>query len=151
MVGLEGYTDYYREKFEEGMEYQDFAMEVLLEKMGIPISCYSSKKYQHSKGENKQGIEIKNDLKYAETGNLFIETAEKTKAENANFIKSGIYRDDNSWLYLIGDYKTIFIFGIETLKGIHKTKKCKEVEIPTSQGFLLGLNHQKYALKKIEI
>lgn len=130
-------TPYYKEKFEQGLEYQDFVAVELIEQLGIPLSFFGSKKYQYNKGENKQGIEIKFDNNLEVTGNLFIEFAEKSNADNSEFIPSGILRKDNTWLYLIGNYNEIFIFDIKTLRRMYVSKKHKEVEIPTSKGFLL--------------
>jgi len=105
---------------------------------GIPLLSYSSKKYQILIGENKAGIEIKYDRKFRETGNFYIETAEKSAANNKEFVASGIFRNDNTWLFIIGDYETIFIFSKEQLKKIKNN--YKQVETPTSKGFLIPVN-----------
>lgn len=128
---------YYKEKLEQGQEYQDFVSVVMIEKLKIPLSFFGSKKYQYGVGENQQGIEIKFDDRLEETGNLYIEVAEKTKAENQQYISSGVMRNDNTWLYLIGNYNEIFIFDKKILKRMYLSRKHKEVEIPTSKGFLL--------------
>jgi hypothetical protein len=76
--------------------------------------------------------------------------SEKSNADNVNFINSGIYRNDNTWLYIIGNYKILFIFGKSTLKLMYKSKRYREVEIPTSKGFLVPkVDAEKYALKII--
>lgn len=129
-------TDYYKEKLQQGLYFQDYVVE-LLYKNGIPLISYSSKEYQNMIGENKAGIEIKNDMNFRKTGNLYIETAEKSKAENQCFVKSGIYRNDNTWLYLIGDKETVFVLSKKQLQILHKKNKYREVEIATSRGFLL--------------
>ena len=144
-------TEYYKEMLEKGLEYQDFVMEKLIEELGISLTQYSSKKFQYTVGENKQGIELKFDDRYKKTGNLYIETAEKSNANNTRFISSGIYRNDNTWLYLIGNYEMIFIFSKKYLVYIHKKHLYKEIEIPTSQGFLLDSEGaDKYCLRKID-
>lgn len=141
-------TAYYKEKLEQGLTYQDFVTEKLYE-AGIPVISYSSKRYQHMIGENKAGIEIKNDTRFRETGNFYIETAEKSREEVKNFTNSGVFRDDNTWLYIIGDYQEIFIFSKRQL-GLVKDK-FKRVEIATSKGFLLPVDYArgKLALKII--
>jgi hypothetical protein len=145
------YTEYYNEKLQQGLEYQDFVTDILFNELFIPLSSYQSKKYQ-LKGENKQGIEIKFDGVFDETRNPYIEISEKTNASNINFIPSGIYRSDNTWLYIVGNYNILFIFGKELLKLLHKTKRYKEVGIPTSNGFLIPeKDAKKYALKIIYI
>lgn len=144
-------TEYYAEKLQQGLEFQDFVTDILFNELFIPLSTYQSKKYQ-LKGENKQGIEIKFDDRYKETGNLYIELSEKSNANNINYINSGINRDDNTWLYIIGDYSILYIFGKTILKGMYLSGKYKEVNIPTSNGFLIPrADAEKYALKIIKI
>ena len=50
------------------------------------------------------------------TGNIYIETAEKAIPREGPYVQSGIYRDDESWLYGIGDYSKFYIFGKKCLK-----------------------------------
>lgn len=70
-------TEEYKEKFEAGIQYQDWVVEKLYD-AGLPIISYSSKKYQNLIGENKAGLEIKFDRNWVKTGNLYIEIAEKS-------------------------------------------------------------------------
>lgn len=145
-------TDNYKLMLEKGLQFQDFITDILMKELGISLSTYSSQKYQNLKGENKQGFEIKFDDKYKDTGNVYIEVAEKSNPLNENFISSGIYRDDNTWLYLIGDYKEIFIFSKKHLKLMYESKKYKEVIISTSKGMLIKKEDaEKYCIKKITI
>jgi hypothetical protein len=144
-------TPYYREKLEQGKEYQDFVSDVLY-KIGLPLFSYNSKKYQVEHGENKLGIEIKFDDRYAETGNIWIEIAEKSNPSNAAYVLSGIYRTDNTWLYVIGNRTKIFVFAKTILKLLHKTGRYAEREnnLKTSKGFLLNnADADKYAAKVI--
>lgn len=144
-------TPYYREMLEKGLKFQDFVTDVLIDVLGIPLSSYASKTYQ-LRGENKQGVEIKFDDRFKETGNFYIETAEKSNANNLNYYPSGIYRDDNTWLYVIGDYSVLYIFGKSFLKSIHNTGKYRSIEISTSQGFLVPLKDaEKYAIKILRV
>ncbi|GAJ22833.1 unnamed protein product, partial [marine sediment metagenome] len=108
--------------FQEGLEFQDFVMDLLLKDRGFVISNYSSKYYQQTHGENAQGIEIKLDNPILETGNVSIEVAEKSKAINESFVPSGIMREDNSWLYIQGNEKIIFIFGKKFLQQLYQVK-----------------------------
>jgi hypothetical protein len=154
MVGETNYnmTEQYAQCLEKGLQYQDFVTDVLISELGISLSTYNSKKYQYTKGENKQGFEIKFDDKYKETGNIYIEVAEKSNPENLQYVKSGIYRNDNTWLYLIGNYNEIFIFSKKHLKLMHNKKKYKEVKTLTSQGFLIPKDDcLKYCVYKIKI
>ena len=100
-------------------------------------------------GENKVGIEIKYDEISQTTGNLFIEVAEKRKAENPNWVLSGIMRQDNCWGYLIGNYDEAYLFLKRHLKNLQvKYPTVSPIIIngsKTSKGFLLP--KVKYAEK----
>ena len=93
---------------EKGRIFQDYIL-FDLNKRGISFSNYTSKKFQYKVGENTAGIEIKHDMMFRKTNNLFIEI--KTKCRNGSWLKSGIYRNDNTWLFLIGDKLKYWIFG----------------------------------------
>jgi len=142
-------TKYYEEKLVEGLEYQDFVAEKLYH-FGLPLFNYASKKYQIEYGENKLGVEIKFDQKFEKTRNLYIETAEKTRPEIENYSPSGIYRNDNTWLYVQGNKKIFFIFSKKFLRQLFETGKYKEIEIgmKTSKGFLMpNADAEKYSAK----
>ncbi len=95
------------------------------------------------------GAEIKRDGKFRETGNLYIEVAEKAHPNNGNYVPSGICREDNSWLYIIGDEKTFYVLSPKILRMM--TGRYKHVQTPTSKGFLLPVRDaEKYCLLKIE-
>ena len=142
-------NEYYRQKLEEGEQYQDFVTEKLYE-IGIPIISYSSKRYQHIVGENKCGFEIKFDNNTKKTGNLYIEIAEKSNELNKEFISSGIYRNDNTWLYIIGNYEKIYIFSKKHLRKIFEDVKriafLRRIETKTSRGFLLPAKYAEEIL-----
>jgi len=141
-------TDNYKEMLEKGLQYQDFVTDMLIKELGISLSSYQSQKYQFNKGENKQGFEIKFDDRYKDTGNIYIEVSEKSNPSNDNYVASGIYRNDNTWLYLIGNYNTVFVFSKKFLILMHKTQKYKSVQTPTSNGFLINKSDaKKYCLK----
>jgi ssDNA-binding Zn-finger/Zn-ribbon topoisomerase 1 len=143
-------TQYYKEMMQKGFEFQDFIADKLIEKLGISVTCYSSKQHQEQKGENRQGFEIKFDDKYKTTGNIYIETAEKSNEKNPFFVSSGIYRSDNTWLYLIGNYEEVFIFSKKHLVLMHKTQKYRNVETKTSKGFLIPFGVcEQYCLNKL--
>lgn len=129
----------------DGQEYQDFVVDECL-KFGLFISLYGSQKYQYTKGESANGIEVKLDKIFASSGNLWIEVAEKARQRNGDYVPSGIMRDDNTWLYVIGDYKTIFIFAKTLLRLLMNAKNPDGTDrypiqpnnYGTSQGFLLN-------------
>lgn len=143
-------TENYKEMLQKGLEYQDFITDVLINELGIALSSYGSAKYQYTKGENKQGFEIKFDDKYKTTNNLYIEVAEKSNKLNENFVSSGIFRNDNTWLWITGNYQEVFIFSKKHLKLMFNSKKFKQVVTETSKGFLIDKeNAEKYCIKKI--
>ena len=145
------YRAYYQEKLEQGLQFQDHVTDVLYEQ-GMVVVTYVSKA-RGLKAENKLGVEIKRDAKFRETGNLFIEVAEKSHPSNPLFVSSGIYRKDNSWLYAIGDEQTLWIFSKKILVLLIEAKppRYQRREIPTSRGYLLPLSDgDKYALKRID-
>lgn len=143
----ETYRERYEKQLEEGMEYQDFVADHLLQ-YGIVLNAYASKKWQLKKGESASGIEIKHDMRFngedgkPPTGNLYIEVAEKSNPANYDYYPSGIFRKDNTWLYLIGDYEEAFLFAKNQLitiyadKANYKTRGIREVITATSIGFI---------------
>jgi hypothetical protein len=129
-------TEYYDKQLNDGLEFQDFCSVKFAER-GIPITNFSSKKYQQNKGENLQGYEFKYDKQFRKTGNLWIELAEKTNPSNLTYINSGILRNDNTMFYIIGDYEGIYLMQKKILIVISKSYKILENNMKTSKGFLL--------------
>ena len=78
-------NDYYKNKIEEASEYQDFVIEQMLLKRGIPICVYTSKKNQY-KAESVNGYEIKYDGRFRETKRLYIETHEMSNHTNKKWL-----------------------------------------------------------------
>jgi hypothetical protein len=141
---METKSNNYSENLAKGLEFQDFVA-VEFSKIGIPITSFSSKKYQYSKGENLQGFEIKYDMMFRKTGNFWIECKEKTRAENLNWVDSGIFRSDNTIFYVIGDYDGVYIMQKKVLKAMSVKYKLIENKSKTSIGFLLKVDDaEKY-------
>lgn len=140
--------------FEVGNLFQDFVC-IELAKDNIILQNINSKKFQFETGENLQGFEIKYDARCTgdngttPTGRLSIEIAEKSKAENTDFIPSGIYRSDNSWLYIQGNYKGFWIFSKKLLLLLHASARYEGREMPTIKTFYLPIDDaDKYCAKK---
>ncbi len=138
----------------KGIEYQDFICEQL-HLRGIVLQNMQSKAYQY-KRENLLGLEIKFDDKiftYSETGRLYIETAEKAIPREGNYAKAGIYREDESWIYGIGNYEMFYIFGKKWLQRLDKANPewlFRPHPKPTSKGFCIPLEKAKeFALNVI--
>lgn len=146
----EEYKKYRQDKIQEGLEFQDIMMETLFA-IGIALSPYTSIKRQIESGENIQGIEIKHDGNFRETGNLWIEGQEKSNPDKANYVSSGIYREDNSWLFLIGDEVTAYLFAIKHLRAVYPKYRLIENNTRTSRGILMPIRDaEKYCIRKIE-
>jgi hypothetical protein len=142
------YADYYRVKLESGQLYQDFIVDLLLHTLGLAVVQYASRTYQITVGESRTGVEIKHDEKYAHTGNLWIEVAEKARPRAGAFVPSGIDRGDNSWLYVIGNYDTVFGFPKTYLRALKEAGRYRVREnlTHTSIGYLLpSQDAHKYA------
>lgn len=140
---------YYDKKLEEGLQFQDIVTRELYLR-GIVVVGYSSRRFQNEQGENMLGAEIKRDDKFRESGNIYLEVAEKSHPDNPQYIPSGIMRKDNSWLFVIGDEKTVWIFPTEYLRRIKH--RYKQVTTATSIGHLMPLaDADKYCIRKMEI
>lgn len=133
------YAQYREAQIENGKVFQDFVQDAFLNILKIPICTYGSKLYQHNFGESATGVEIKYDMKFRETGNLYIEFAEKAFPRPGPYAPSGIMRDDNTWLYVIGDYDTLFIFSKRHLKVWFEKKMFRHVENGTKTSLAMLL------------
>jgi hypothetical protein len=138
-----------------GAEFLDFVV-IVLHRFGLYLQPFTSKKYQYNKGESFQGWEIKLDNRFTDTGRLSIEIAEKTSAGQSSWTPSGIYRNDNTWLYIQGNYEYFYIFAKSILKLLHARKKLNgekfyiEEEMPTIKKFYLPLKDaEKYCVYKV--
>lgn len=140
---------YYAEKLEQGLQFQDFCTRELYQR-GIVIIGYASRRFQNAEGENMLGAEIKRDDNFRRTGNLYLEVAEKSNPQNCNYIPSGIMREDNSWLFVIGDERCLWIFSVKYLRLLRK--RYRQVQTPTSIGHLMPIAEaDRYSIRKIEI
>lgn len=137
--------------FERGMEFQDFVCTILAREH-IILQNLASKKYQIETGENLQGFEIKLDRRCTDTGRLSIEIAEKTRAEQVDWFPSGIYRDDNSWLYIQGNGQILFIFAKNWLRRWHKHYGGECTPTPTIKAFYIQFEVAKeHAIKWFDL
>ena len=144
------YADgYYEKKLEEGLVFQDVVTAALYRR-GIVVVGYASRRFQVERGENMLGAEIKRDGHFRQTGNLYLETAEKAHPNNPAYAPSGIMRGDNSWLYVIGDEKTIYVFATKYLRML--AGRYREVTTATSIGRLMPVAEaDKYCIRRIDL
>lgn len=131
---------HFEDDIRQGEEYQDFIQHELA-KRGMTFLCNTSRKYQWQEGESFGGLEIKYDRLMYKTGNVFIETEAESK-DKTHFIEGGIYKKDNAWLFLIGDYKEAFLFSKYQLQKMWETQKDVYVNsgyiIPKEQSYSKG-------------
>lgn len=140
-----------KNSFQSGLEFQDYVC-VLLAKKGIILQNLNSKLYQCQVGENLQGFEIKLDRLFKKYDHLSIEIAEKSRADLPQWTPSGIYRNDNSWLYIQGNYETLYVFSKRWLINLHKTGRYQNQELNgTVRKFYLPLRDaDKYCAMKLD-
>lgn len=140
---------YYQAQLEAGLHFQDVVTRALYHH-GIVIVGYCSKYFQQNEGENILGIEIKRDDRFRETGNLYIEVAEKSHPDNLRYVNSGIMRNDNQWLFVIGDEEEVWIFSTKYLRKLKD--RFRRWEGPTSIGHLMPLEDaDRYCIRKIHL
>ena len=131
----------YADNLELGHIFEDFCS-IVLQRYGWVIANTKSRYFQVKKGkENNVGIEYKYQGLMRKYRGLYIETHEKSKKENEDFVESGINRKDNAWAWCTGDFDTIYLIGKRALQVIDKSisedlRRSNE----TSLGFALSLD-----------
>lgn len=138
---------YYKDKLQESFSFELFVYMLLFSK-GVDLKPFYTEEGQNS-GENELGVEIKNDTLIKVTGNIYIEYMEKSAADNAIFVESGILKDDNTRFLFIGERDAYWILRKSDLRKIfdeefalhnaHQPSKrgVGFRTIPTSRGMLL--------------
>lgn len=131
-----------------GEEYQDFIVALLFRKLGWPIMQHVSAKRQIHVGESSSRVEIKFQDRYRETGNLWIEVAEKAQPRPGEYAPSGITdrSHDNALFLVTGDRDTVFFFAKRHLNKLAASQQYRIIEnhTKTSMGFLLPDSHARY-------
>lgn len=107
----------WREDYEDGLEFQDYVMEFMADKLDTPIQFYCSKAYRQKVGESRQGYEVKHDRKMLESGGAFIETHQKSQGTDT-WVPSGISLENNAKWWIIGDYLLFFVVRKDKLRRI---------------------------------
>lgn len=132
---------YKYDMLEVGWRYQDFISRRLYE-FGLVCIPHQSRDYQLKYGESMNGIEIKFDRQLKDTGNIYIEIESKSTYYSNKWCPSGAYSQDNSYLYVIGNYEVAYLFAKNQLRDLYERKKDKIrlVETENSKGFLLTAN-----------
>lgn len=128
----------YLSNLDQAKDFEDFVFDTMLHERRLVVGGYKSRHYQVLHGESATGVEVKLDLEFRNTGNLFIETTERPSV-SADWKPAGIYHAADPWLLVIGDFATFWVLATQTLRNIHDTAVCREVtnKSDTGKGFLL--------------
>ncbi len=141
------HTGYYEKQLEESFCFEIYVY-LTFYKRGVDLKPYWDRDGQDS-GENELGVEIKNDKLSVQTGNFYIEYAEKSNSDNYVYVPSGILKADNTRFILIGVIDDYLIFEKQVLIKIYHTQsqRLKDtgktdygyrfVRIKTSKGLLI--------------
>ena len=135
----------FNKSLEKGREFEDYVSECLWG-LGLAVMTYGSMRYQR-KGESLNGIEIKYEGKFRETKRLYIECRQEKK----DWEVSGIFKRDNTWLWVMGDYKGFYIFTKVDLQMMHgsedglwQTEIFNEANTTNTSGYLLPVEVADY-------
>jgi hypothetical protein len=133
-------TEYYKYQLKEGKKFEKYVKKQLKEKRDLHLDIIEDEVNQYTIGETIQGYEIKYDKQYKRWGNLYIEIKEKTNPQNYEYVLSGIFRDDNTHTWIIGDYTEAYMFKKKILIDIYNKKEYfGDIKITeTSHGMLLN-------------
>ena len=142
---------YRAEKIAEGKCFERYVAVLLRRRFRFTLNM--SCKARCNEGENREGVEIKRDGLFRNSGNLYIEVAEKAMPRDGQYVPSGIYRNDNTRVYLIGDERLMWTFDKNKLIELHKNGRFREpTPKPTSKGFLLPVQTaDKLCRSRIEV
>jgi len=153
---LEKYQKVRDENRRKEKSFESWIEKYIKERYGKSLGVHYSKTDQLDIGESDSKTEIKHNHKYSKTGNLFIEIDKLTK--HGEWIKSGIYREDNSRWYLIGDRNKFWLFKKEILKKEFGNNHYSKIPgylpgfaFPTSHGYLLPIEKANQIAKKITL
>ena len=130
-------TSYYKEKLQASFEFENYIANLLMKDFDMDLGQYLTPEGQYDLGENKLGIEIKNDTLIKKWGNVYIEYAEKSNAKNSKYVDSGILKNDNSIYFLIGTSDEFWIFKKQRLIEIfYEEKQLAKNDKKSQRGIL---------------
>lgn len=144
-------TDYFKKKLQAGHEFEVWVEQEFKEE-GIDIGFFLDEEGQYS-GENSFGIEIKHDMRLAETGNIYIEYQERLK-NSMGWVNSGVLKEDNTIYWIIGSPEEYYLFKKDDLLELYQTVIASNVKVQgcrlvaekanqTSKGFIISRKKAK--------
>lgn len=138
-------SEYYREKRRQGEGYEQYIKEQWPKIYPLRTLTFFNGAKAQLLGETKEGVEIKNDNLIEQYGRLYIETAEKSHESNECYVPSGIYREDNTQIYLVGDYTQCWLFSKRYLRWLDQLDPPflyrPPVDKATSKGFCIPVRN----------
>jgi len=144
---------YYYECLKDGQYFEQYIYNVL-EQLGICIVEPFLTKEEQVLGENSAGVEVKHDRLMKRYGNIYLELEERVTSPN--WIPSGIFRNDNTIIYVIGDYDNFFLFQKGVLQWlvndiitneyfpIKEVKQNSNIAFSTSRGIPVPVDILRY-------
>lgn len=140
-------TQYFKKQLTTGHKFEEWVNSKFKAK-NCDLGFFTDEQGQFH-GENKQGVEIKRDAKFAETGNVYIEYNERLTS-NGRWVDSGVLKDDNTKFWIIGTEDKYAVFEKDKLKEIYESivkngdsknyRFVHEKAHKTSHGFLIKGN-----------
>lgn len=116
---------------EEGLEFEDFAREQIIRK-GIVVHVNRSARAQFAQGDAAQGVEFKRDNRCTDTGRLSIEYEERVNTSRM-WVKAGVLRDDDVWLYVQGNEKRFWAFSKKMLAHMHRLSSSGDLPLESGE------------------
>lgn len=150
-------TAYFIKQLIESHRFEVF-VDTLFSQCNFDIGLYYGRNQQYA-GETKVGIEIKLDKRLKETGNVYIEYKERMHRDGM-WVNSGILKNDNTKMILIGDVDKFYILSKDRLLDYYQrlilngeqiagTRIVAEKEHGTSKGFIM--NEELAVLENISV
>lgn len=136
----QSFDEYYQKCLFRGELFQDFAVDALHRLLNLGIYVYESKKFQISKGESVQGFEFKYDSYFHTSKRLWIELQERKYTWNP-YVPGGILKENNTWMYCIGDEAIFYVIPVRHLRDYRDKYKPEDRENDrrTSIGYFLPI------------
>ena len=135
------YKENYQKLLKESQEFVNYWLGIIQRRMCLKLTPVDSENLQKAVlCDTQEGFEFKYDRKFKETGNFWIEIEEKRDPSQEKYVLSGILREDNAWMYCIGNYDELFFLPKRTLISLYNSGKVKTMDNneKTSRGFLIN-------------
>jgi hypothetical protein len=138
----------YMPNLEAGREQEDRVATYWQVHLGIPLTIWGSQKQQQHCGESLQGVEVKLDRRFPETGHLAIEIAERPDV-TYEFSAAGPYHEIKPEILIIGNQDKVWEFIVCNLCDVIETSEYRVTQtntaelvlIPIADADLIGTSH----------